>query len=130
MKTASLSSLLGIWKWITSKLKGCAMRKFVEKEHFHDLINKKLPWKKWKPESAIVTVYPFLPLFSFQEQPQKLFSKVAVLKFCKIPSETPAADLCLVGGHRPSYLQKLNCAACFPWNFKQVISRNIFHWLL
>ena len=33
-------------------------------------------------------------------------------------------------GVRPSYLQKLNDTACFPWKFEINVSRNTFDWLL
>ena len=39
--------------------------------------------------------------------------------------ENPRWISLLFAGHRPSYLQKLNCAACYPWTLGAVTSRNI-----
>ena len=70
--------------------------KFCGEKNIISWFNKKLPWKKGKPETTRITARPSPPLFSFQKQPptKKLFSKVAVLKFRKIPFETPAVGFC------------------------------------
>ena len=49
----------------------------------------------------------------------KLFSKVAVIKFCK---KHPRWISVLVAEHRPLYM---NYVACCPWNFDADVSRNI-----
>ena len=41
--------------------------------------------------------------------------------------ETTRLVLVLVAGHRPSYLHKLNCAACCPSNFEVVTYWDVFH---
>ena len=48
-------------------------------------------------------------------------------KFRKIPLETSQWISGLVAGQGPSYLQKLNCVACCPWNFEALISQVIFN---
>ena len=71
-------------------------RKFVEKGHFHDLTNKYMPWKKWKPETTRVTA----PAFLREAAPPKLFSKVAKV----LPKKHTQWISDLVAQHRPSYL--------------------------
>ena len=59
---------------------------YVEQTLLHDLINN-CSGESEKPETKRVTACLSPPLFSFQKQPQKLFSKLAALKFCQIPLE-------------------------------------------
>ena len=66
--------------------------------------------------------------FLCRSSPQKLFSKLADLKFRKVPLKNPRWISVFVAAYWPSYL--LNCVACCPWIFVAVISRNIFDWLL
>ena len=77
-----------------------------------------MPWKKWKPETTRVTARPSLPLFSIHKSSQKLFSKLAALKFRKIPLGNPRWITVLVAGHRPLYL--LNCVDIVSGILKQL----------
>ena len=65
----------------------------MEKRLFHDLINN-CPRKNenLKPKGSLCVL--LLPCFLFRSSLPKLFSKVAVLKFCKTPLETPTVDFC------------------------------------
>ena len=59
----------------------------------HDLINN-CPGKSenLKPQGSLRALLLFC--FLFRRSPQKLFSKVAVLKFREIPRKTHAVDFC------------------------------------
>ena len=64
-----------------------------EKALLYGLINNCLgKSKNLKPQGSLCV----LPLVSFllRNSPQKLFSRLSVLKFCKIPLETLAVDFC------------------------------------
>ena len=64
-----------------------------ERTLFHDLINN-CPRKSEKIKRRGSLRVLLLLWFPFRSSPPKLFSKVAVLKLCKIPLETPAVDFC------------------------------------
>ena len=89
-----------------------------------------LDWKceNLKPQGSLCVLL-FL-YFLFRSSPSKSFSKVVVLIFRKIPWKTPALNFCFSCRHGTSHHQKLNNAACCPWNFEAVIYWNIFDWLL
>ena len=101
-------------------MQGCALRKIVEKEDCF-LTYEWLYCKKWKPETVCVIAHPSL-LFLFRSRLTQFSSKVAVLKV----SENSAENLVLVTGIRPSYLQKLDCTACFLGIFEAANSRKTF----
>ena len=107
----------------------CYAKIWGERSLFYDLINN-WPGKSGnlKPQGSLCTLLFLLYYASFQKQSPKSYSqKVAVSKIHKILQKTPAMNSCFsVAGHRPSYLQKLNCAACCPWIFEAVISWNTF----
>ena len=65
----------------------------TERTLFHDLINN-CPWKSENLKQQGPLRVLLLLCFLFRSSPPKLFSKVAVLKFRKIPFETPAVDFC------------------------------------
>ena len=96
---------------------------------FHDLINNgpgKV--KTWfhKGHCALVS----FSVFFSEATPQGFLSKVTVLKFHKTLWKTPVVDFCFSWEHRPLYLQKMNYAVCFPWNFEAGFSRSVFGCLL
>ena len=98
----------------------------MEKEH--DFINNCLEkFKTWNHKGHCTS---FSSCFHFRSGPPKLFSKVVVLRFPRIPLENWWWISVLVAGHGLSYIQKINCAAFCPSNFEVVISQNIFDWLL
>ena len=87
-----------------------------------------------KPQGSLHALLVFFSFFSFF-----FFACLFVVFFLKQPPniipdrnnilqnsvENTHAGFFLVPGHRPSYLQKMNYAACCPWNFEVNISRNI-----
>ena len=89
-----------------------------ERGLFQDLINiGPGKSKNLKPHGSL---HIFLVLyFLFRSIPQKLFSKVAILKNRQKHHRWISVT---VAEHRPSYL---NYAACYPWNFEADISQNI-----
>ena len=130
-------------------MKCSAMWKFVERQHC--LPNKSVTFpekvKTWNNKGHCTSFSSsFLfskaavppPLFCFQKQhPPYPHKKIILESSCSKISENSIGKQrwirVLDAGHRPSYLQNLNCAECpwnCPWNFEGVISRNIFDWLL
>ena len=65
-----------------------------EKRLFHDLINN-CPGKSENLKPQVSLCFLLLLCFLFRSSLRKLFSKVAVLKFRKIPWKTPVVDYCL-----------------------------------
>ena len=96
-----------------------------ERRLFHNLINNcSGKSENLKPQGSLRVL--FLLCFLFRSSPSKRLSKVAVLKISQKFIGNTRGAFVLVAGHRPSYLQQRNYAACCPWNFEAVISRNIF----
>ena len=98
-----------------------------KKTLLHDLINScHGKSENLKPQRSPHVL--LLLCFLFRSSPPKIILESIVdLKFWKIPLESSRWIYVLVARHGLSYLQKLNCAACCPWNFEAVISRNIFY---
>ena len=65
------------------------------------------------------------PLLSFQKQPPKFFSKLAVLKFREIPWKAPAVDFCFRFRAQTFLSTEIELR-----NFEEIIFWNIFDWLL
>ena len=98
------------------------------KRLFHNLwITVLEKFKTWNHEDYCVL---FSSSVFFQEQLSKFIPERSSSKTLQNFVENTHGKIVLAAGHRPSYVQKLNCTVCCPWNFEANISRNIFNWLL
>ena len=95
-----------------------------EKRFFHDSINNRPVKSEYLKPHGSLCVHLLL-CFLFRSSPlKKIILESSCSIICKTPLETPQWISALVAGHRPSYLQKLNCAACCPLNFLGISSLN------
>ena len=103
----------GTWKPLRNHVKSGLLNPFLiqieklcyakicgERTLFHDFVNN-CPGKieNLRPQGSLCVL---LLYFLFRSSSQKVLLKVAVLKFCKIPLETPVVDF---------------CCSCWAWTF-------------